>query len=238
MIMRVVWTALLAGVAMVTIFAQIDRSARFSPALSGTVPEQFRGFAQQRLTEAALVERDPERSLMLARQLIRVRPLPADHIALLARAQLLAGDREAAIGALQAAGMRGWREAVSQRAMLEAALASGNYAVAAQRLGAMMATGNLEAEERREYALRITQSDEGREALAAAMAAGGYWQTNFVRQANGYLPPEHFADLAARAAQHGAVLSCDVLDDVAQRFERQGRVELVEMFWPGDCPTS
>lgn len=235
MIRRIAWAGLMAAIAIVTAFAQLDRTSRFAPDLAANVPAPFRGFAQQRLSEASILAGDAQKSLDRSRDLLRVRPIPAEHLALLARAELLAGDEAAAIEALQAAGMRGWREPVSQRAMAEAALVSANYDVAAQRIAALLATGSLNAGEAEGLVKRLAQTAQGRAALARAMAAGGHWQVNFFRRVPAYLEPAEFADLAFLARSNGADLSCDVLDSTAARFEQQGDADLAQLFWPGDC---
>lgn len=233
---RIAWTTMLGVLALLAVLAQLDRTARFAPAISASIPAPMRGFAQQRLTEGAIIAGDAERSMALARHLVRIRPAPAEHLSLLARAELLSGNQDAALAALQEAGMRGWRDPVSQRAMAEAALASGSYEVAAQRIAALLATGAFERQEVEPMVVRLAQSSGGRSALAQAMAAGGYWQRNFVGPAASYLPPEHFAELIALAQQYGAALSCDHLQAAAQRFERRGNGALVEQFWPATCP--
>jgi hypothetical protein len=157
MISRIAWLALLVVVAFIATFAQLDRSARFAPDLAVNVPTSFRGFAAEQLVRKTILAGDTEASLQMARGLIRVRPMPAEHLTLLARAELLAGDEESALAALQAAGARGWREPFAQRAMAEAALESGDAQIAEQRIVALRSTQTLDREEQAELERRLAE---------------------------------------------------------------------------------
>jgi uncharacterized protein HemY len=157
MIGRAAWIALLAAIALVTTFAQLDRAARFAPDLAASVPAPFRGFAAEQLARKSIGADDAEESLRAARALLRARPMPAENLTLLARAELLAGDEEAALAALQAAAGRGWREPFAQRAMAEAALESGDAQVAEQRIAALRSAQTLDREELADLERRLAE---------------------------------------------------------------------------------
>lgn len=155
MIGRVAWIASLGAIALVATFAQLDRSARFAPQLAASVPAPFRGFAAEQLARQAVLAGDAEASMREARALLRARPMPAEHLALLARANLLAGNGDVALAALQAAAARGWREPFAQRAMAEAALESGDVEIAGQRIAALRSTQAIDREELAELERRL-----------------------------------------------------------------------------------
>ena len=228
MIGRIAWIAALLVLALVTAFAQVDRSARFNPALAPLVPAPFRGFAQAQLAEQALLARDAPRAKELARDLVRVRPLPAENLTLMAQATLLSGELEPGLAALELAGQRGWREPFAQRALAQSALLTGNVDAASLRIAALLATGALAAEERDQLVAELAASPEGRQALAQRMADGGHWQRNFVPLAAGVLEPAVYVDLVRRAQALEAPLDCAALVRAKESLRQTGEVAAAE----------
>jgi hypothetical protein len=235
MIIRVGWISALIALALVTTFAQMDRSSRFNPALAPLVPQPFRGFAQARLTEMAVQAQDGQRAQELARELVRVRPIPAENLTLLSQANLLAGDVDGGLGALELAGTRGWREPFSQRAMAQAALLVGNVEAASQRIAALMATGRLEAAEIDQLLVALTTTPEGRAALAARLAEGGHWQRNFVGRGRVMIGPEAYVDTIVRAQAIGARLDCRNLATAVEALRRNGQEGLADRIRTDTC---
>ncbi|TIX48959.1 hypothetical protein [Alteraurantiacibacter aquimixticola] len=222
MIGRAIWTAAIAGVALVAVFAQIDRAARFSPGWAAAVPAPFRGFAQYERARVQIVAGNAESALAESRQLVRVRPMPAEHLALLARAELLAENPDNGLAALEAAGGRGWREPVSQLAMVEAALASRNYPVAAQRIAALIAVREADRAQLAQLVGRLAAEAEGREALAGVLAIDGYWHRELLLRASFAMTPPQFAAMVASVREQGRELPCSTLGRIARRFANQG----------------
>lgn len=233
---RLVWIAVLAALGVVTTFAQLDRSSRFSPGLAPLVPAMFRGFAQQKLTEYALLSHDDEQALRLARGLVRVRPLPAENLSLLSQAAVRAGDADLAYAALEAAGGRGWREPASQLAMAHAALLVENWDGASQRIVALIAVGKLERELIDPLLLALTSHEGGRAAMSRRLAEQGHWQANFVPLAANRMPPQDYADMLERALALDAPLDCSGLGRAAAALQQAGEHAAAARFWPGDCP--
>ena len=222
---RIAWLALMALVAVVTVFAQLDRSARFDPALAALVPAPFAGFSAQRTTEAALVAGDADMALENAQALVRRRPMPAEHLTLLAQAYAASGNEVASLQALEAAARRGWREPFAQNAMAAAALASGEQEIAAQRLAALWAIG-LERDRLANLTRTMLAEPEGRAAFAAQLAQEGRWQANFVTGAASIAPPPHVADTIVRAREMGASLDCRALAGLADGLTGSGEAAL------------
>ena len=233
MIWRLAWWAALLATALVAIAAQLDRSARFDPAMAPLAPEPFRGFAQQRLAEAALAQGDPAMAVSLARELVIRRPAPAEHLSLLGRAAVLDGDEDLALAALGAAAERGWRDPTAQNAVAAAALARGEFPVAARRVAALWA---IDAD--REYLDPLTQAllaePEGRDALALEMAQAGHWRDKFLAPASGLASPADYGDLIAKARQAGADLPCNRLRPAIERLSKEGAVAEAALV-RGDC---
>ena len=222
---RILWIAMLLCVGVMTIFAQLDRSARFDSSLVPFVPAPFAAFAAQRETEMALLQGDPDRALSAARRLVDKRPIPAENLTLLAQAQALAGEDTAALQSLEAAAGRGWREPFAQNAMAAAALASGEREIAAQRIAALWAVG-IDRPRLATLTRTMLSDQEGRIAFARQLAAEGRWQSNFITGAASMAPGMHVADTVVRAREEGASLDCRALATLADGLAGSGEAEL------------
>ena len=128
---------MLLALAVVAIFAQIDRQSRRDPHLAAFVPDAMAGFALQQRSVAAIPADDPEKALDLARKLVRKRPIPAEHLATLSVAQLQAGEAEQSLQTIQLAAQRGWRNSPAQETVLRLAVEAGDYETASYRLAAL-----------------------------------------------------------------------------------------------------
>ena len=134
---RALWIALLLALAIVAGGAQLDRASRRSPEAARYGPPPFRSFALEDLPAQATVRGEPGEAVLAARRLVRNRPVPAEHLALLGVAHALSGEPGEAVAAIRQAGRRGWRDAAAQGAMLEMALDAGDGDEAARRLVAL-----------------------------------------------------------------------------------------------------
>ncbi|RJY09441.1 hypothetical protein [Aurantiacibacter aquimixticola] len=197
--------AALAGIVML---AQLDRSARFAPQLAPLVPQAFSGFAAEERTRLAIAARDEDRALAEAKALVRSRPVAGEHLAQLAVAAALAGEPELSASALEAASVRGWREPLSQFAAARIAIAAGAPDIAAQRIVALLSTGQLPEETAALFAAHI-RTPEGREAMARRYAAFGRWQVNSLSPLASASDANDFAATIALALELGAELPCD-----------------------------
>jgi len=180
MIKGMAWYAALCAVAIIAIFAQIDRHARFEPGSAVLVPAPMRGFAQQQLAVQAIAGGDGEAGIMHATELLRRRPMPAENITVFAQASTVAGDPEQAVRAIVLSAGRGWRDPVAQEITAEVALADGDYAVAADRIAALWASGE-ENERLDDISGRLLSSEEGMQAMARRYGQEGRWQNAFRR---------------------------------------------------------
>lgn len=234
MIARLAWGGLFALLAVVTVLAQLDRASRFEPGLAPLVPEAFRGFATRHLAAAALLARDAEGAEAQARALVRARPLPAEHLTLLAQSATLAGDETQALAALEEATTRGWRDPLAQQAAAEAALQAGEAGAAAQRIAALLATGALPDQTGAQLA-RLLAEPAGRRAFAALLAGPGRWQRNFPAFAAPVTAPADLAETLALAQAAGAGLPCARLEGIAESYLSAGMEAQAARFWPGPC---
>ena len=212
---RIAWLALLAAIALVAVFAQLDRASRFDASLAGYVPPAFSGFAAEQRALGALRSGDPAEAKAAARFLVARRPVPAEHLSLLAFAQAMDGDTRASADTLRAASLRGWREPLAQRAGAEAALIEGQADIASQRIVALLSTG-LMREQALDLTARLLASEDGRQAFARRLAAKGRWQANALVPIAGAAEPADLADTLRRAERLNAALDCQALARLAQ----------------------
>ena len=234
MIGRLVWWSALAVVALVTLAAQLDRSARFSPSLAPLVPQAFAGFAAERTAQRAVLSQEPEVALASTRALIAVRPLPSEHLSLLAQAQIRAGEEQAAIATLQAATKRGWRDPLAQLAAAQAAVADGAHEAAALRLQALFATGKMPDQSIATLALLLA-SQGGREAFAKRLVEGARWPANLLNPASFAIAPSDLAPTLVLAREKGAHFDCNALRRIADRYAGDGHSAESAMIDPGKC---
>ncbi len=181
---RLLWPALLLVISLIAVGAQLDRQVRNSPHLADIVPAPFRGFAQTELARRAIATKDATAAQAEARALIATRPVPADHLALMAQAKLLAGETEPALVLAQRAAHRGWRDTPTQLLMFRLALAADDGREMARRLAAMWA---LQADRRLlgELTPLVLAQPAARREFISILAAEPRWMRlfdNFARR--------------------------------------------------------
>lgn len=238
MIGRVVWIAVLAVIGIAVTFIQLDRSARFHPELASTVASPFRSFAQPHLIGRALADNRTDEAFARARELVSVRPAPAENLVLLSRTALLAGDAETGIAALEEAGRRGWREQYSQQAMARAALLSDNPEGASQRIAALLATGAMEQGMVEPLLAELVVSPEGRTALARRLTEDGHWQPGFLQRGAAMIGLASYADIIARAWEINARFDCGSTARIRANLVDAGREDLVAELAHRPCKTA
>lgn len=197
------WSFTLALVGLVTIGAQLDRQARYQPDLARWVPGPLRAFSQYHIALEAAQLQDRQVALGETRKLVARRPVPAEHLALLAALQLQDDPQGRGLITIQQAAQRGWREPLSQEARLRLALAAGDYREAALRLAAIWALHH-DGKTLEKLAPRVLQHAEARQAFAELLADRPRWEGAYLRLSKEFLPPEILADIVARTLVRGA----------------------------------
>ena len=135
---RYVWISLMVILALLASGAQLDRQSRRNPMLAPLVPSMFRSFAQARQVISTVRSAEPAEALKAAELLVQRRPIPAEHLSLLAIAKARSGDNANAMLLLQMAAQRGWRDSIAQQSMFGIAFNAGDMAEAVwQRCGAL-----------------------------------------------------------------------------------------------------
>jgi hypothetical protein len=213
MIARIAWFAAIALVACVTLFAQIDRQSRVAPELASAVPAPFRAFAQPRFVADAIQSKDPQRALEEARLLVMRRPIPAEHLRLLAIAQIEAGQAEDAMITIQLAGKRGWRDRFAQETVLRLALAAGDEPEAARRYAALLRNKTIANDLLVELASPVLggENSAGRAEFVRIISESDRWNRYFLSRGAVVIPGETFADIVIRSREQGAEFACEDL---------------------------
>ncbi len=136
---RALWWLALAGVAAVTVMAEVDRASARHPELAAFVPAPFRGFAQPTVAMLSLAAGRTAAAREESRALVRRRPIPAENLYALALANLAAGDTVGYARAFEVATTRGWRAVPIQIDAAQSAIAHGDASAAALRIAAAWA---------------------------------------------------------------------------------------------------
>jgi len=213
---------------------QIDRQSRFTLYYGSLLADAFSGNAARERSKMALVTGQADVALAEAQTQVALRPRPAESLTVLALAAVAAGDETIAREALGAASRRGWREPVSQLASAQAAFEQGEYAIASQRIVALLSTGNLRGPAL-DLLSQLLDHPEGREQFADRLAAFGRWQENSLMAVYGATDPANGAETLALAQERGAQLDCNRLAMLADAYRRHGLDADRARFWPGRC---
>lgn len=222
MIARLAWYAAIFGLSMLIAALQIDRASERFPALAGLVPAPLRNFAQVHVAAEAAEGGGTAAALTEARRLVARRPVPAEHLTMLAVAQARAGD-EAAL-TVQSAARRGWREPLAQEAMLRLALAAGDSPEAARRYAALFVRSATPDAMLQTLAVPVLgdPGGPGRSTFAGIVAGAQRWHQLFLRRGPTVLPPDAFAEIIALALERGARFDCAELAAVIAPLARSG----------------
>ena len=215
MMTALLWRIAMAGLAVVTVGAQLDRASQLRPELSVFVPTPFRSSAQSTTALLALATGDPLSARSEARRLLRRRPMPAEHVYILALAEMRTGHSRDFATALRAASTRGWRFTPLQAAAAQAALQDGDVKGAANRVAALWA-----ADPDNPLVPTLTRSlllaPGGAEAFSVPLAGTHTWSNTFLRRAPSLDAPTQATSSVIAARRAGAHFNCAALTRFAE----------------------
>lgn len=223
MITRILWAALMAVIALVVIGVQLDRQSRKTPALAVAVPEVLRSSAQLPIAAYALDGDNPELALSEARRLVARRPLPAEHLRILAQAEFAAGLNEKSALTIQYAAQRGWRDPVAQEAMLRLALGAGDKAEAARRFAALFLRRDTTDALLEELGPEVLAEPggAGRTTLIEIVGGGERWHNQFLRRGALVMPPDAYVEIVTATTEAGTRYDCNLLTQVEPILSRR-----------------
>lgn len=223
MIATVLWRLGLAVIAIVAIGVHFDRQTIKTPTFAATVPEPFRASAQLRLTAESIGGDKPELALAEAQRLIKRRPLPAEHLRLLAQAQFAAGEIGPSTMTIQYAAQRGWRDPLAQESLLRLAIDAGDADEAARRYTALFLRRDTKDALLEELGPSVLSDPdgEGRDALVTIVGGGERWHNQFLYRGARVMPPDAFADVIAQVSANGTRFDCRLLKAIVQPLKRR-----------------
>ena len=247
MIARLIWLLSIFAIGAVTAAVQLDRQADTTPGFAQIIPAPFRGHAQARIATAALAEDKPTHFVAEAERLVRRRPIPAEHLTLLAIARAKAGQTEASTLTIQYAAQRGWREPIAQETMLRLAVAAGDRAEAARRYAALFlrdATPDALLEEFGPLVLstdgNAASGNEGLDTMIAIVGGSERWQNHFLRRGARVMPPAAFSTIVSATSANGVRYDCGLMQKVERAVSARDEVagQSIAALIEEQCPAS
>jgi len=223
--------------AALAVMSGLDRLGAQAPALTRLVPLPLQSNSVRAAAMQAVLRQQPKTALVYARRAVAADPVDPAPAGLLGAAYLMNGRPQQAEAAFRIAARFGWREPATQVYWYQAALQSGDLALAVDRADALLRTHpDLPA---RDLLLQPLESTApGRAALIVRMAGKPEWLA-------GYLQPDAEMDEATFArrsvvladlANSGTQLGCSaVAPFVTQALARGARGD-AERVWTGHCP--
>ena len=220
---RWLWRGLLAVLAVIAICAEFDRASYLRPELSVVVPPPFRSFAQSPTALLALAGGDAETARAEARRLVRRRPMPAEHLFILAMSEIGGRHPQAFANAIRAASTRGWRFAPLQTTAAQAALQAGDLTGAANRVAALWAAdaGNPSVVP---LTKALLEAPGGAAAFAVPLAQTRVWADNFIARAPAIVSPATALKVVETARRGGARFDCGAMQRFAEAMRASGEV--------------
>ena len=234
MIGRILWLAALLSIAVITTSLQFDRQSEAAPQIAPLAPAPFCDYAHAYIVAAALERDDPAAALDAAKELVRRRPMPAEHLTLLAAAQAKAGETDAAVFTIQLAGQRGWRDRVAQETLLRLALVAGDKAEAARRYAALFRSNATADELLIEFAPKVLgeAGGAGQVTFAAILAGAPRWYEQFLQRGARVMPPATFAEILGLSLDRGAPFACEPLQRAAEDLGKRDAAAAAKLTAP------
>ncbi len=229
------WYTVMLAIAVIAVGVQLDRQARYDPALGALVPEAFRWDALAALARSAFDRNNSREGEELARELVERRPVPAESLSLYATGLLANGKSDMAASILQVAADRGWRDRFVQHVVIASALQNDQPTVAAQRVVGLWRQGERAAWLK--DLTRTTLSERGGlAAFAAALSEGeNDFGANFLVWSAGSLPITLVDRLAQDFAKSGARFDCTWFSRESGRLVREGKHHSAMIIWNAFC---
>lgn len=227
---RFTWYVLVLLLGVMTIGFQMDRQAATRFGLAQSVPAAFRFDALVPLVIQKLDDGQNEEALSQAVQLVRRSPINAEGLSIYAVAANSSGDQRAAAQALSLAAGRGWRAKPAQLAMISFALSAGEGDVAAARLGALWAVGDIDAQVAEATRISLARADVRRAFIRQNLGNPGRTGA-VIAWAGANLDPMVFAEFLAEIREEGGRFDCDTMGRAIVRLLEDGRGAAAAKAW-------
>jgi len=227
----------LIALAILALLSGADRQSRDfpnAPSLSGWPYDTGNARAKAILS---FVQTGPESAIAYARRAILSDPLSVQAVSILGRSQLYAGQPDQARQTFQVAGQLGWRDPMTQIYWLDQALQEGDYTVATQRLDALLRQ-SPDDENRDKFLALVSQTPEGREALAERLKLAPDWAKFYLANVSQLRPDEvaQRVDLVRRTGR--GVWDCRATEAITQKLIEAQQFDEAQSVWRLNCATS
>jgi hypothetical protein len=230
------WAVLALGYAAVALGSGLDRMSESNPGLAASTPAPFRSFAARQLALEALRTNRPDAAMSEASLSIARDPMDARSSGMLGAAHLLAGKADSARKAFTVSGALGWREPITQTYWMRAALEVGDYAIASQRLDAILRQ-TPDYQGRRELLAMLEASPEGRAQLINRLAEAPSWQNAYFFDSLNLPQAERRirAEVALGISSEANVRDCPLVAALTSELARGGDIALGREVWRAHC---
>jgi hypothetical protein len=237
---RIIWFAVLIGIALVTTALQFDLKSKSAPQLAALVPDPLRNYAQVQIARSAVAGNDPAIAVAETERLLRRRPIPSEYLTLLAAGQVKAGRTDQAAMTIQIAGQRGWRDPIAQEAVLRLALAAGDKPEAARRYAALFLRDRTPDALLKEVGPAVLDESGGlgQATMVAIIVGGDRWHSLFIRRGARVMPPAAFTAMVATSMDKGVRFDCPALDQAYRSIKQrdEAAAQQLQASAGGDCP--
>lgn len=206
------------------------------------VPESLRTFdlggaSERQNATLALQAGNPGRAEMFAKQAIARDPMRQTGVALLGLAQLHRGAEEEANATFRVAAALGWRDPITQLYWANAAIASGDEDLGAQRIDAVLRTGKAQGAAT-PILQQLEASPTGRLAVAKRLALIPTWTGSYVAAISSLPDPEAIRARIATlslARSTGLVPDCPGIAGAARSLASGKRYREAADLWFSVC---
>ncbi len=227
-----------AAYAALALASGLDRVAAYYPGLDRYVLEPFRVQSLAREARRYLAAGIAYSALASTERLISLNPTGPESTALLGAARMARGDNAGAERAFRVSAQHGWREPATQIYWLRAALAGGDYTLAATRFSAL-ARQWPRAPEISQLSAVFEADPRGRAALSRRIADGETWALTYADPGQNE-PSERLASRAevlVAAGTLGRKLGCEGVARMARSLAPSQPL-VAATLWRAHCPSA
>lgn len=202
----------------------------------GLLPARLAPGAAIKTAREAFVSADPMPARARATAAVAASPMDAGASALLGAVALKAGDPVAAHEAFAVSARLGWRNPAAQLYWLGVGLEAQDYALAAERLDALLRTGQRSAAIDAAI-LQLEASPAGRAALAAQLLPAPGWRDAFIAStaALSGTPLARRIAVLQRARAGGMPIDCKAVAATVRTLFARGATASAADLWHATC---
>ncbi|MFV1918788.1 hypothetical protein VPH46_05090 [Sphingomonas sp. MJ1 (PH-R8)] len=205
----------------------------------GLLPARLASGASIRAAREAFVSADPMAARARAAAAVAASPMNAGASALLGAVDLKSGDPLAAHDAFAVSARLGWRNPAAQLYWLGVGLEAQDYALAAERLDALLRTGQRSAAIHAAL-LQLEASPAGRSALATHLLAASNWREAFVASTGALsgTPLARRIAVLQRARAGGMPVDCKAVAATVRTLFDRGAWQAASHLWRATCAST